>query len=81
MSDEREQRLVVEDDGVGISEEKLEHLRSTPHYMMSDAGTGEPRHGLGLLIVQQIAAAHGGRVCFEHGGSGGFRTVLIFRLT
>lgn len=71
-------QLVVEDDGVGISAEKLEQLRSTPHYMMSDAATGEPRHGLGLLIVQQIARAHGGTVSFESGGDGGFRTLLSF---
>ena len=47
----------VEDNGVGITDEKLEVLRTTPHYMMSDSGTTEPRHGLGLLIVQQIVAA------------------------
>lgn len=53
-------------------------LRCTPHYMMSDTGIGEPRHGLGLLIVQQIVSAHGGTVCFDHGDSKGFRTTLIF---
>ncbi|MDE7310145.1 MAG: HAMP domain-containing histidine kinase [Eubacterium sp.] len=71
-------RLTVEDDGVGISEEKLENLRHTPHYMMHDAGTGEPRHGLGLLIVQQIAAAHGGKVVFGHGKQGGFLAEMVF---
>lgn len=72
-------RLMVEDDGVGISEEKLEQLRSTPHYMMDDNGaTGEPRHGLGLLIVQQITAAHGGRVSFARGEKGGFRAEVVF---
>lgn len=73
-----EYRVTVEDNGRGITDEKLEKLRSTPHYIMSDAGTGEPRHGLGLLIVQQIGAAHGGRVSFDHGKKGGFLAELIF---
>lgn len=73
-----EYRVKVEDDGAGITDEKLEKLRAAPHYMMSDAGTGEPRHGLGLLIVQQIAAAHGGRVSFDHGKKGGFVAEMIF---
>lgn len=71
-------RLAVEDDGVGISDEKLEKLRHTPHYMMQDTGTGEPRHGLGLLIVQQIAAAHGGEVVFGRGEMGGFLVEMVF---
>ena len=71
-------RIAVEDDGVGITEEKLEKLRGTPHYMMSDSGTAEPRHGLGLLIVQQIAAAHGGNVTFDHSSRGGFSVTMDF---
>ena len=71
-------RLAVEDDGAGILEEKLEKLRHTPHYMMQDTGTEEPRHGLGLLIVQQIAAAHGGKVFFGHGTRGGFLAEMVF---
>ena len=43
----------LEDDGIGIGEEELQKLQSTPHYMMSDGGVEEPRHGLGLLIVRQ----------------------------
>ena len=70
--------ICVEDDGVGISEEQLEKLRNTPHYMMSDSGTEEPRHGLGLLIVQQIVKAHGGTVSFQHGKNGGFLVQMIF---
>lgn len=65
--------LIVEDDGVGISEKKLYQLRHTSHYMMNDTGIGEPRHGLGLLIVQQIASVHKGTVFFDHGKDGGFQ--------
>ena len=68
----------VEDNGVGITDEKLEVLRTTPHYMMSDSGTTEPRHGLGLLIVQQIVAAHEGYVSFDHGEQGGFAVTISF---
>ena len=70
--------LSVEDDGVGISDEQLEKLRNTPHYMMSDNGTEEPRHGLGLLIVRQIMRAHRGDVSFGHSASGGFLAALQF---
>lgn len=56
--------IAIEDDGVGIPEEKLEKLKNTPHYMMNDSGADEPRHGLGLLIVQQIIKAHHGEVRF-----------------
>ena len=70
--------LSVEDDGVGISDEQLEKLRNTPHYMMSDNGTEEPRHGLGLLIVRQIMRAHRGDASFGRSASGGFLAALQF---
>ena len=70
--------LSVEDDGVGISDEQLEKLRNTPHYMMSDNGTEEPRHGLGLLIVRQIMRAHCGDASFGRSASGGFFSALQF---
>lgn len=59
--------VAVEDNGRGISREQLEKLRTTPHYMFSDGSCGEPRHGLGLLIVRQIVRAHKGTVTFDHG--------------
>lgn len=71
----------LEDDGIGIGEEELQKLQSTPHYMMSDGGVEEPRHGLGLLIVRQIVAAHGGTVLLDHGrqeGKGGFAVEMHF---
>lgn len=71
-------RILVEDDGVGITDEKLKKLRTTPHYMMSDSGTSGPRHGLGLLIVQQIVRAHHGSVAFNHGKNRGFCVELSF---
>ena len=73
-----EYKIVVEDNGVGVTDEKLEKLRTTPHYMMSDSGTTEPRHGLGLLIVGQIVSAHNGTVSFDHGKQGGFAVTISF---
>ena len=68
--------IAIEDDGVGIPEEKLEKLKNTPHYMMNDSGADEPRHGLGLLIVQQIIKAHHGEVRFSSGADGGLRVEI-----
>ena len=73
-----EYKVIVEDNGIGVTNEKLEKLRTTPHYMMSDSGTTEPRHGLGLLIVGQIVSAHKGIVSFDHGKQGGFAVTISF---
>ena len=64
--------LEVEDDGRGVTPEELSRLQNAPHYMMSDGSAKEQRHGLGLLIVRQIAAAHQGEADFAHGSCGGF---------
>ena len=70
--------ICVEDNGVGVTDEQL---RTTPHYLMSANVTTEPRHGLGLLIVQQIVSAHKGTVSFNHGKQGGFATTISFPVT
>lgn len=49
--------------------------------MMSDSGTTEPRHGLGLLIVGQIVSAHKGTVSFDHGKQGGFSVTISFPIS
>lgn len=69
-------RITVADNGVGVTDPQLESLRNTPHYMFNDSGTGEQRHGLGLLIVRQIAQAHGGNVAFSHAPQGGFMVTI-----
>lgn len=66
----------VEDDGVGISQEKLERFNRAPHYMLCDTSTAEQRHGLGLLIVEQILDAHHGTVALEKSKHGGLMVTL-----
>ncbi len=67
----------VEDDGAGISEEELQRLNNTPHYMMCDSSTLEQRHGLGLLLVRQIAASHDGRISLHPSIYGGFGADIL----
>ena len=59
--------LMVTDNGIGLSAEKLQELEGMPHYMESTDERLDLRHGLGLLIVQQVAAAHQG--VFELGNA------------
>ena len=68
--------ISVDDDGTGISNEQLEELKTTPHYMLCDSNTTGQRHGLGLMIVRQIAQAHEGTLEFDHGKNGGFLAVI-----
>ena len=58
--------IVVSDNGVGATDEQIDKLNNSPHYMVCDENTSEQRHGLGLLIVKQIAAAHKGTVEIKH---------------
>lgn len=69
--------LIVSDNGVGVTEEELQSIRNAPHYMVCDSNTGEQRHGLGLLIVKQIAQAHEGRVVLDHSPQGGFLAKIL----
>lgn len=70
--------VTVADDGVGTTDEQIERLNNSPHYMVCDENTSEQRHDLGLLIVKQIAAAHGGIISIGHSLYGGFSVKLIF---
>lgn len=69
--------ICVEDNGIGATDEQIERLNTAPHYMVCDANTTEQRHGLGLLIVKQIAVAHNGKIAIEHSRFGGFAVNII----
>jgi signal transduction histidine kinase len=73
--------ICVEDNGVGASDEEIEKLNHTPHYMVCDTNTTEQRHGLGLLIVKQIIDGHSGTVVIDHSEYGGFKVTLMMVLT
>lgn len=72
--------ICVEDNGIGVSDEQIEKLNHTPHYMVCDTNTTEQRHGLGLLIVKQIMDGHSGTVIIDHSEYGGFKTELTIPL-
>lgn len=68
--------IVVSDNGVGATDEQIDKLNNSPHYMVCDENTSEQRHGLGLLIVKQIAAAHKGTVEIRHSEYGGLEVKI-----
>lgn len=70
--------LTVQDNGIGISAEKLEELKNKPHYMESTDDRLDLRHGLGLLLVQQIIEAHHGTIEVESRLYKGYKTNIYF---
>lgn len=66
--------LTVQDNGIGISAEKMEELKSKPHYMESTDDRLDLRHGLGLLLVRQIIEAHHGTIEIESRPKEGYKT-------
>ena len=70
--------IIVADNGVGMSVEKLRELEEKPHYMESTDERLDLRHGLGLLLVRQIVEAHGGTIEMESTPQNGYKTVLTF---
>ncbi|MDE6664433.1 MAG: HAMP domain-containing histidine kinase [Lachnospiraceae bacterium] len=70
--------LTIQDNGIGISAEKLEELKNKPHYMESTDERLDLRHGLGLLLVRQIVEAHHGTIDVESKLKEGYKTNIYF---
>ena len=70
--------ITVADNGVGLSAEKLRELEEKPHYMESTDERLDLRHGLGLLLVQQIVEAHDGGFQIENTATQGCKVSLKF---
>jgi signal transduction histidine kinase len=71
--------LIIADNGIGLSAEKLQELEEKPHYMNSTDERLDLRHGLGLLLVRQIVEAHEGTMEIKSVANHGFTTTLIFQ--
>lgn len=69
--------ITVADDGIGATSEQIKKLSTAPHYTVCDTNTTEQRHGLGLLIVKQIAASHSGSLELSKSSCGGFEAKII----
>lgn len=70
--------LIVEDNGTGLSAEKRKAFEEKPHYLHSTDERLDLRHGLGLLIVQEAAAAHNGTMEVKNAEKSGCKIVLSF---
>lgn len=70
--------LSVSDNGAGLSEGKLKELNEKPHYMESTDDRLDLRHGLGLILVRQIADAHNGVMRIENRKQKGCKVILDF---
>ena len=69
-----EVRLVVEDSGPGIAPEARERVFERFH---RELGTGVEGSGLGLSIVAQVLASHGGRIALDASPAlGGLRATV-----
>ncbi len=69
-------RIRVEDTGVGIPAEHLPHVMERFYRHQSDGASAGPGAGLGLSMVQSIAALHGGEVSIRSREGEGTTVVL-----
>jgi len=75
---ERDIRLIIEDDGPGISDEEMRRLQQP--FGAGLAGNTKGGFGLGLSIVRAIMEGHGGSLELKRRGQGGLRAVLSLPL-
>ena len=65
-------KLIVDDEGPGVPEQRLEQVFE-PHFRLSGNQQG---YGLGLGIARSIAHSHGGEVSLKNLSVGGLRVTL-----
>jgi signal transduction histidine kinase len=69
-------RLEVEDEGPGVPAGERESIWLRFHRLDRDRGTHKSGSGIGLAIVREIIAGHGGRCWVENADGGGARFVV-----
>ena len=68
--------LIIADNGIGISPEKMQELATRPHYMESTDERLDLRHGLGIVLVRQIIQVHHGTLEIESEFQKGYKTTI-----
>lgn len=69
-------RLEVEDNGVGVTEEKRQALLGKADYRSSQGTEGEDGTGLGFRLVREFVGQHGGQIEIEAIPAGGTRVTF-----
>jgi signal transduction histidine kinase len=69
-------RLEVDDEGPGVPAADRDSIWRRFHRLDRDRGTSKSGSGIGLAIVREIVAAHGGRCWAEESAGGGARFVV-----
>ena len=72
--------IEVLDNGIGVSCDKLEKVKSNEHYLLGNGNILE-QHGLGLLIVKQIINVHNGQITFKSQNNCGFQVTIMLEDT
>lgn len=63
-------KVAISDSGIGISAEHQKHVFEAFYQVQQGLSNKTPGTGLGLCLVDQLIAMHGGRIWVESGGEG-----------
>jgi len=69
-------RLWVDDEGPGVPPAERERIFAPYYRMQRDSETAVGGSGIGLAVVRELVALHGGRAWVEDAPSGGARVVV-----
>ena len=78
-TEDRHCKVVIQDNGTGLSEQELNDLRKRPRYLSSTDERLDLRYGIGLHLVRQIMDIHKARMVITSEAGNGVQTALLFQ--